>query len=259
MSKLKDSFTIVILTYNEEQNIERTLQSTISFENIIIVDSHSKDNTKEIINQFQNTKFHERVFDNHTNQWNFGIDKCKTDWILSMDADYVITDALREEILNLDLENSNYSAFYIPFKYCINGKPLKRTILPPRLALFNKRHSRYFQDGHTQLLKTSGKIGTLKNPFLHDDRKPLKSWLWAQERYANLEVEKYREKNINLSFVDKIRRAKYFAPALTFFYCYIFKLGFLDGKRGLYYSFQRTYAELLLSLKLIERSFEEKS
>ena len=254
---MKDSLTVIILTYNEEKNIKRTLESTNGFEEIIIVDSHSKDNTKEIVNQFQNIEFHERVFDNHTNQWNFGLDKCKTNWVLSMDADYVITDALREEILNLDLDNSSYSGFNIPFKYCVDGIPLKGTILPPRLALFDKRYSRYIQDGHTQLMKTEGKIGNLKNHFLHDDRKPLSRWLWAQERYADLEVSKLLENNEKISFADKLRKKIFIAPVVIFFYCYIFKLGFLDGKRGLYYAFQRVYAELIISLKLIEESFEK--
>lgn len=249
--------SIVILTYNEEKNIRRTLESTTGFDKIIIVDSFSKDITKEIVNQFQNVELHERVFDNHTNQWNFGLDKCQTNWVLSIDADYIITDALREEIFNLDLDDPTYSGFNIPFKYCVDGKPLRGTILPPRLALFDKRQSRYIQDGHTQLMKTEGKVGSLKNHFLHDDRKPLSRWLWAQERYADLEVNKLLKNNGKLSFADKLRKKKFLAPIVIFFYCYIFKLGILDGKRGLYYAFQRVYAELIVSLKLIEQSFEQ--
>ena len=109
------------------------------------------------------------------------------------------------------------------------------------------------------MLQLSGQAGSLKHPILHDDRKPLDRWLWAQTRYAELEVGKLASKTkSDLSFNDEIRKRIVLAPFLVFIYCLVLKRGVFDGWRGWFYAFQRTYAELLLSLKLIERKFLEK-
>ena len=205
--------TSLILTFNEEPNIQRTLDSIKWIKNIVVIDSFSSDRTLEILKEYSNVKVFQRKFDNHTNQWNFGIEQVKTDWIISMDADYVVPQKLKDELNSIHLENSKYVAYYIPFKYCVDGKPLRATILPPRVAFFDKKFSSYVQDGHTQLLNTNGNIGEVKNHFFHDDRKPLTRWLWAQERYAKLEVEKLHKKKNKLSFADKIRKRKYLAPS----------------------------------------------
>ncbi len=122
--------------------------------------------------------------------------------------------------------------------------------------LFKKKEAIFIQDGHTQLLILKGKSEYLKNVVYHDDRKNLGRWLIAQNKYMDLEVIKlvntpFKELSLN----DKIRKQIIFAPILVLFYCYILKGGFLNGFRGLFYSFQRCFAELLLSLKLIENKF----
>jgi hypothetical protein len=86
----------------------------------------------------------------------------------------------------------------------------------------------------------------------HDDRKSLNTWLAAQARYAANEVRKLRSATPGtLSFSDRVRRAKWIAPLVMPFYCLILKGLILDGLAGFEYTFQRTYAELLLSLRLM--------
>ena len=251
--------TPLILTYNESPNIARVLDQLSGYHKIVVIDSYSKDNTVEIINSYQNTVCYQRDFDNHTDQWNFGLSKVETEWVLSLDADYVITDELQQEMLDA-IMNPGYPGYYIPFKYLVFGKALGASILPPRLALFKRSSATYVQDGHTQMLKLDGDSGHLEHPIWHDDRKPLDRWLWAQTRYAELEVEKLTSKaKSELSFNDKIRKRIVLAPFLVFIYCLVLKRGLFDGWRGWFYAFQRTYAELLLSLKLIERKFLEKN
>lgn len=249
--------TGLILTYNEEPNIKRTLDALTDLEKIIVVDSFSTDRTKEIILSYPNTELHERAFDSFAGQTNFGVSLCSTKWILSIDADYYFPKEAMEEVKSIDFMSAKNSAFSIHFKYAIDGKPLRGALLPPRLIIFDKTQSHYIQDGHAHKLVTQGEVIELKNRIWHDDRKPLSRWLSAQEKYSNQEVDKFFDKSIDLSLADKIRQKKYFAPFIVFFYCYFFKLGFLDGKRGLFYAFQRTYVELMFSLKLIDRSFED--
>jgi len=248
-----DQIAVIILTYNEEINIGRTLSGLTEFQEVHLIDSGSVDRTIEIANSFSNVTIHSRPFDNHTDQWNFGLTFSTKDWVLSMDADYFVTEHLVAEIKQLNLQ---YDAYRIPFKYCINGRPLRATILPPRISLFRKSKSTYYQDGHTQLLSVNGMIGELGAHILHDDRKPLSRWLISQDTYANLEIEKLTDQVQVLSMPDKIRKHTILSPLLIFFYCLFIKGLIFDGHRGLFYTLQRTYFELLLLLKRIDRKYK---
>lgn len=248
-----NQITPVILTYNEEPNIERVLRKLDWAERIVIIDSISTDATLEILDNYPTVDVFKRKFDSYAPQWNYGLDQVKTDWILSLDSDYVLPDELIKEIEVLEPED-NIDGYFARFKYCVFGKPLRGTILPPRQILSRKGHSRYINDGHTQLLQVDRKSGHLGNYIHHDDRKALSRWLWAQDRYMVIEVKKLRETPSNqLGMGDRIRKIKILAPFVVFLYCLILKGGLLDGWRGWYYAFQRMFAELLLSLHLIEK------
>ncbi|AFZ35786.1 glycosyl transferase family 2 [Stanieria cyanosphaera PCC 7437] len=246
--------TPLILTYNESLNIERTIQKLTWATKIIVIDSYSTDNTLEILQTYPQVKIFQREFDTHTQQWNYGLEQVKTEWVLSLDADYVLTDQLIKEIKALP-PNLAIDSYFTRFKYCVFGHPLRGTILPPRQILFKKEKAIYIDDGHTQLLKINGQFAYLSNYILHDDRKPLTRWLWAQDRYMIIEAKKLLETStLELSLGDKIRQQKILAPFIIFFYCLILKGGILDGWRGWYYAFQRTLAEILLSIRLIEKN-----
>lgn len=108
-------------------------------------------------------------------------------------------------------------------------------------------------DGHAHQLLLQGSCGDLNEPILHDDRKPLARWLWAQERYLRLEVAKLNSTPAaQLSLADRLRRLHVIAPFAILLLCLVWKLGLLDGWRGWFYAFQRMYVELLLSLMLME-------
>ncbi|ANV84743.1 glycosyl transferase [Picosynechococcus sp. PCC 7003] len=247
-----ESITPLILTYNEAPNIERTLQQLQWASRIVVIDSFSTDTTLDILNTYPPVETIQRKFDTHANQWNFGLEQVQSEWVLSLDADYVLTDALITELKTLS-PSPEIDGYFVPFKYCVFGKPLRGTILPPRQALFRKTRSHYIDDGHTQLLVVKGQSKSLSNPIHHDDRKPLSRWLWAQERYMVLEVKKLQETPLSeLSWGDRIRKRKILAPIIIFFYCLILKGGIFDGWHGWYYAFQRVFAETLLSLRLIE-------
>lgn len=246
--------TPLILTYNESLNIDRTLQKLFWAETIVVVDSYSNDNTLDILQTYPQVKIFQREFDTHTKQWNYGLEQVKTEWVLSLDSDYVLTEQLIEEIKTLPKDIA-IDSYFTRFKYCVFGQPLRGTILPPRQVLFKKEKAIYIDDGHTQLLKVDGQFAYLSGYILHDDRKPLTRWLWAQDRYMIIEAKKLLETPTQeLSLGDKIRQQKILAPFIIFFYCLIFKGGILDGWRGWYYAFQRTLAEILLSIRLIEKS-----
>ncbi len=104
------------------------------------------------------------------------------------------------------------------------------------------------------MLHVDGQSCILSSYIHHDDRKPLSRWLWAQDRYLLIEAKKLLETPAKeLSFGDRIRRQKIIAPFIILIYCLVFKGGILDGWAGWYYAFQRMLAEILLSIRLIER------
>lgn len=244
--------TPLILTFNEAPNIARTLDQLHWALRVVVIDSFSTDETLDIIRKYPQCVVFQRQFDTHAQQWNFGVAQVETKWVLSLDADYVLSPALLDELANW-LPEAEVVGYYLPFKYCVYGKPLRSAILPPRQALFDRNKAHYIDDGHTQLLVVEGKSGHFKHPIHHDDRKSLSRWLWAQDRYAQLELAKFQSNDQQHSrFNDWVRKQIILAPFVVFFYCLILKGGILDGWQGWYYAFQRMLAELLLALHLLE-------
>lgn len=250
-----DQITPLILTYNEAPNIGRTLDCLRWAKDIIVVDSYSTDETTTIAASFPNVRVVQRSFDSHRNQWQFGLHNTgiSTEWVLALDADYVVTTDLRDELQNLnpDEQTNGYRASFV---YCISGKRLNSGIYPPVTVLYRRAAANYVQDGHTQRIALEeGRVETLQSPMLHDDRKPLSRWLASQARYTKLEAQKLRTADpAQLAFVDRLRRWPLIVPPLALFYCLVVRGGILDGWRGFYYGFQRVTAELMLSLHMLK-------
>lgn len=247
-----EQITPLILTYNEAPNINRTLQKLTWAKRIVIIDSFSDDDTLEIVNTYPQVEVFQRKFSSFADQCNFGLDKIMTEWVLSLDADYILTNSLVEEFKQIP-SDSNINGYKVLFKYCVFGKPLRGTLLPPRYVLYRPKLAHYEDDGHAHRVNISGEKSQLSGFIYHDDRKLLSRWLWAQDRYMIIEAKKLRETSLNqLSWGDKIRKQKIIAPFIILIYCLIFKGGILEGWRGWYYALQRIFAETLLSIRLIE-------
>lgn len=243
----------LILTYNEEKNIERVLTELQWLEKVIILDSYSTDGTISLIRKFPNTEIHYRKFDTHARQWNFGLSLVESKWVLTLDADYVLTQPFTQETMRYICQE-NIVAFYAKFKFVVFEKPLLRDNTTPRPVLFQKEYCEYYDDGHTQRLSINGKVGSFKAVILHDDRKPLTRWLTNLDTYSIKECKKMLEptRRPGPSLTEKIRRTKIFAPFLVFFYCLLVNGSIFNGWRGWHYTLQRTLVEILFALRLIE-------
>jgi glycosyltransferase involved in cell wall biosynthesis len=250
-----EKVTPVLLTFNEGANIGRSLERLEWAHDIVIVDSFSSDNTAEIVQRFPKVRFFQRIFDTHANQWNYAIHSTgiRTEWILALDADYILTAGIIEELGNLK-EEAGVDGYSASFVYCIFGKALRATLYPPVIVLYRKEKAFYKQDGHTQRVVIDGSITKLKSKIHHDDRKSLSIWLQAQDRYAQLEaLEILGSRAEKLSRADKLRRAApLITPFLIFLYCYFGKGIWLNGLAGGFYAIQRMLAEALLTLRLME-------
>jgi glycosyltransferase involved in cell wall biosynthesis len=250
---LLDGITVLILTYNEAANIGRTLEKLDWAPRILVIDSFSTDETCDIVRKYARAEVIQRNFDTHSNQWNFGLGQVRTEWALSLDADYQITNEFVHEVRGLH-PKEEVDAYYAPFKYCVAGRCLRGSLYPPRALLFRTSRCHFEQDGHTQLLRFRGASKLLHSVIYHDDRKSLTHWLRAQDRYAFLEAEHLlTNSSDDLNFADRLRRMIVPAPFAVFVYLLLGKGMILDGWQGWYYVLQRTLAEILLSLRLIEQ------
>jgi glycosyltransferase involved in cell wall biosynthesis len=254
-----NNLTALVITFNEEANLARCLEPLKWLERVVVLDSGSADRTLDICRQYPNVEIVQRSFDSFAGQCNFGLDQVQTEWVLSLDADYVLTDELVKEIQQLEaLETA--SGFRAGFRYCMNGKSLKGTLYPPRAVLYRRSSARYEDDGHGHRVQIQGNVGELKGRILHDDRKPLKRWLESQRKYAVQEADKLLSPDAPKGgMADRLRRMIWPAVPTVFLYTYFLKGLIFDGWPGLFYTLQRVYAELLLSLELLDRKLAPKS
>lgn len=250
-----DQIGVLILTYNEAPNIGRTLNALRAFREIVVLDSGSTDATPEIVAGFTNARLVTHPFDGHAVQWNYGLRQCglTRPWVLALDADYVLPSVLVEEISRLT-PSDQASAFRASFRYCINGRPLSGALYTPVAVLFRRDRARYVQSGHTQRLVVDGAIVGLKRRIDHDDRKPLSRWLQLQQRYARLEVQHLLSiPRGQLRLTDRVRLTGWAAPIFVFFYTLLWKRSLLDGWSGWLYVLQRTLAETIITLEIVDQ------
>lgn len=245
-----DDITPLVLTFNEAANLQRSIEMLRWAREVLVVDSYSTDDTVAIARSFSNVRLVQRTFDTFADQCNFGVSMIRTSWVLSLDADYVLSDHLVAEMSSLVLDGS-VSGYRTSFVYCVGGKPLRASLYPPRTILYRRDRARYRNDGHGHRVHVDGRIGVLGGVVYHDDRKSLGRWLEDQRRYADQEVRKLARDAV-VSWPDKVRRNVVLAPPLVFLYLLFIRRLVLDGWPGWVYVCQRTIAELLLSLRLAE-------
>ncbi|MGQ0456053.1 MAG: glycosyltransferase family 2 protein [Hyphomicrobium sp.] len=247
--------TPVILTFNEEPNIARCLDKLSWATTIIVVDSFSSDRTKAICQSNPRVIWHERAFDAHATQWNFAVHETgiRTAWVLALDADYILTDAFTEELATLS-PLAAHSGYRAAFTYCVFGHGLRASLYPPTTVLFRRTSGCYRQFGHTQRVAIDGDVVDMSSRIHHDDRKPLSHWFLSQRRYAQLEAEHLlASPQPALRSSDRIRRMGWPAPPLVFVYTLLVKGAVFDGWPGWFYVLQRTLAEVMIALEIVER------
>lgn len=247
------SITPLILTYNEEANLGRTLGRLAWARQVLVLDSFSTDATLSICAQHPNVRVEQRRFDSFAGQCNYGLGLVETPWVLSLDADYVCPPGLAHELTALPDEPAE-AGFEASFRYCIYGRPLRGTLYPARTVLYRRDAAHYEQDGHAHRVRVRGAVGRLRSRIDHDDRKPLQAWFDAQRRYAQQEADKLlATAPAELGLNDRIRLRTPLAPLLAPAYALLVKGGALDGRAGLFYAMQRSFAETALALALYER------
>jgi glycosyltransferase involved in cell wall biosynthesis len=244
--------TALILTYNEKENIERSVGTLSWVPNILLVDSGSTDGTRDLASRVhRNVRIVERRFDSFASQCNFGLSQIESEWVLSIDADYIFTPELSAEIAALN-PPPDVAGYSVEFRYCIFGRPLRSTVYPARTVLYRRNHAQYRDEGHGHRVVIDGRVEKLSGKIDHDDRKPFSYWLRSQDNYATIEARHLFATPLDqLSFQDRLRRKIFFAAPAMFLYLFFGRGLILDGWPGWFYVAQRTIAELLLSIRLL--------
>lgn len=252
-----DQIIPVILTLNEQPNLSRVLSKLTWARSVVVLDSHSDDGTEQIAKSFSNVSFYQRPFDCSANQWNAGIELAArtSDWVLALDADYLLSDELVDELGELE-PGGDVAGYKAHFIYCIDRMPLRASLYPPHTVLFRTKLGRYVQDGHTQRLLLNDSIKPLIHPIFHDDRKSWDRWYLSQHRYARLEADKIRRSSwSDLPISGKIRRIPLLSIVLSPVYLLLYKGLWRNRIRGLKYAWQRLIAEWLIQKALWFKAF----
>ncbi len=223
--------SVLIITYNEEKNIEKLLADLDFVNEIIIVDSYSTDNTFTIAKSFKNVKVVQHKFENYAAQRNFAIRLATNPWILFLDADERLTPKLKSEIqLKIQL-NEEVSAYYFYRTFMFKNSKLRfsgwQTDKIHRLFLKDKARYDLQKIVHEKLIVT-GKSGKLKNKLIHYSYIDYSSYKAKMVSYGKMKAKEEFEKGTNPNFFYL-----YIRPAYKFVYQFIIRLGFLDGKNGL--------------------------
>lgn len=254
---LLDEITPVILTWNEELNIARTLSRLFWARDIVVVDSGSTDRTLDIVSADPRVRVFRRDFDSHAGQWGFAV--CETgvatDWILRLDADYQVTEELIAELRSMT-PTVDTAAFRIGFDYAIFGVELRTSLYPPNTILMRRGCFEVYDKGHTEAWRITGKVVDLTATVIHDDRKSASYFISAQSRYMTREIEALERAPEGAK--AWLRRHPPLMPLAIFLYTYFGKGLFLDGRSGLYYAIQRLVAESILSLLVLEKKLSKK-
>ena len=243
-----NEITIVIPTYNEEKNIFKTLNACRDFKKIIVVDSFSTDNTEKIAEKFENVSVTKYKFDNYVNKINFCISLVKSNYTLILDADYVLSDDIVDEIKSFK-EFKRYDGFKFDIYFKILNKPISIDIYPSKTLLFKTGIEKYTSQGHKEVSNIKGKLFKFKSPIYHEDKKELKVWLKNQVNISNLESDFIlNEKNLD---IKSIIRKTPFIPILASPIYLIIKYNILKfGFGGIIFLIQRLIYEIILNINV---------
>ena len=237
---MTQKLSVAIITHNEEKNIRRTLESVKWADEIVVVDSGSADKTVAICREYTDKVIHQD-WPGFARQKNAAIERTSGDWILSLDADEPIEPALAEEIRVIISQPGSFDGYRMPRKTFFLGKQVRFGGWYPdyNLRLFRKGKGRFEERIVHEAIKVQGRVGNTRHALLHYAYPDLASYMSSINKYSSLAVSVMAEKGISdfkSSWVNIL-----FRPVFTFILKYVFRLGFLDGKRGLVLNLFHSY------------------
>lgn len=276
----KTPISIVVMTYNEEANIEKCLQSVHGWsDELIVVDSFSSDSTENIVRKYTNN-FIQHAYESHPTQWNWALKNLQfqNQWVFALDADFRVSEALKEELSRIiPTLNKSIKGIYVRHRQIFRGRFIRHGTIYPRYWLRIFRPEAVFIDDNDLVdlhFYVNGDVIKVHHDLIEDNAKEreLDFWVSKQLRFAKRAAveELKRRKSIELTPVQSslfgtpdqrtlwFKSRWYFLPLywrsyLYFFYRYVIRLGFLDGKEGFLYHFtQALLYRLMVDVRIEE-------
>lgn len=247
---MPQQLSAVIITYNEERNIARCINSVLAVaDEIIVVDSFSTDKTEEICNTYKNLTFIKHKFDGHIEQKNYALAQARYDYVLSLDADEELSTQLIEQIkmLKLNFQQDAYR-FNRLTNFC--GHWVRHCGWYPdkKIRLWNKKKGNWGgENPHDKvIMQDKTAIKNLNHNILHYSFNNIDEHLKQIEYFTTISSKAAFKKQKKSNWV-KI----YYKTIFKFFRDYFLKLGFLDGKYGFIICKNSAYAKYLKYKKLM--------
>lgn len=275
--------SVLVITKDEERNIRSCLESVKWADEIIVVDSQSADGTVAIAKEYTD-KIYLYSQDIVCRKRGWALEKASfsNDWVLMIDADEQATEAFREELREIVLNEEKFAGYQVRYKYSFLGReirfgdPVLKTVLFRRsrsqvetLQLPERINAPLIETAHEQPV-VDGKIGRMRSFLVHEDKRPLHYCFARHNDYSTLEASMLLRDNPKEAFYDEIlsergvtyqktrRMAKHIflrmplKPLIYFLYSYILRLGFLDGYAGLVYNLCKAIYAFQIEVKLYE-------
>jgi len=218
-----------IIACNEERRIARAIESLRCSDEIIVVDSGSTDRTIEIASQL-GARIVETLWQGYARQKNLAAEEAAHDWILSIDADEALSEALEGEIWQLKKSGPDSDAYTVPRMAQYLGKWILHSGWYPdrKVRLYDRRKAHWAGDFVHESVKVEGRVGHLKSNLLHFTCDSLSEHLKTMDRYTTLAAQELVARKQRIGW-----RRLVLDPPWTFFRTYVLQRGFLDGFEGL--------------------------
>lgn len=235
--------TAIILTKNEEKNIEACLKTLKWCNEVILIDDHSSDKTLELAKKLGAKIFERGLNNDFAGQRNFALRQAQGDWVLFVDADERVSPQLRAEIQKA--VKADFAGYYLKRKDFLFGKELRHgETTKVKLLRLARRDSGQWKRKVDEVWEIVGKTGELKNPLDHSSHPSMTQFLKSVNYKSTLNARVFYEEGKKTRLID------WFKPPLKFFQNWILRLGFLDGMEGFIMALMMSFHSFLVRAKL---------
>jgi glycosyltransferase involved in cell wall biosynthesis len=244
------TLSVVVVTLNEEDRIRECLESAAWADELIVVDAESSDKTATIARELTDHVF-VRPWPGFAAQKNFGLDQAHGDWILSLDADEVVSPALQDEIAGVLAGRAEHAGYTVPRRNVFWDRWIRHGGLYPdrQTRLFRRGQGRFVERSVHESVRVDGRVGRLAGHLEHRSYRDVADFLERADRYSTLAADEWvAAGRPSRPFTDLVGR-----PLARFFGMYVTRAGFLDGWRGFLLAVLYGYYVLMRSAKVWER------
>ena len=238
---MRISISATIITYNEERNIARVIESLRCCDEIIVLDSGSNDRTVELATNL-GAHVIEASWHGYAAQKNIAAGFATHDWILSLDADESLSEALEAEIWQIKKNGPEFNGYTMPRLAQYLGRWILHSGWYPdrKVRLFDRRKAKWVGDFVHEAVHVEGEVGNLKSNLLHFTCDSLAEHVRSMDRYTTLAAQEIasREEDVGIGRL-------LLNPTWTFLKTYVLKLGFMDGAEGLAIAYMAAFYNFL--------------